>query len=71
MTNPYIAQDVLDQCREARRQGRTLEQLGGQLNCDPAHLARLLGVPDVKPAASNNAADGFDLWSCDRLDGQL
>lgn len=71
MTNPYIAQDVLDQCKEARRQGRTLEYLAGQIPCDPAHLARLLGVPSLEPIPTAAADDGFDLWAVDRLNEVL
>ena len=65
---PYIDQSTLDEAREARRQGRTLEQLAGQLRCDPAHLARLLGVATTTPAVEQPADY---LWSTDRLDGVL
>lgn len=68
MIDPYIAQDVLDQCREALRQGKTLEYLAGRVGCDPAHLARQLGVPAAKPIP---VADEPDLWSVDRLESQL
>lgn len=72
MSNPYIAQDVLDQCREALRQGRTLEFLAGQLRCEPEHLANMLGEPQWKAEpVTTQADDGFDLWAADRLDGQL
>ncbi len=69
MTNPYIDASTLDECREARRQGRTLEYLAGQLQCEPEHLATLLGEPAWKSEPSFD--DGFDLWSADRLDAVL
>ena len=69
---PYLAQDVLDEVREAWRQGRTLEFLAGQLRCDPEHLANLLGEPQWKSEpVSTPADDGFDLWAADRLESQL
>ena len=64
---PYIDGSTLNEAREALRQGRTLEALAGILRCSPEHLARLLGIPDVKPATSNDAETGFDLWAVDRL----
>lgn len=45
MSNPYIDASTLDQCREALRQGKQLDELAGKLRCDVAHLARLLGLP--------------------------
>ena len=69
MSNPYIAQDVLDQCREALRQGKTLETLAGILRCEADHLARLLGLPASPPAGAGNTE--FDLWSIDRLNEVL
>ena len=68
MSNPYIAQDNLDQCREAMRQGRSLEQLAGQLRCDPEHLARLLGLPAIKRSGPET---GCDLWRTDEVESQL
>jgi hypothetical protein len=65
----YIDGDTLDQCREALRQGRTLDSLAGQLRCSPEHLAKLLGISTApKPIP---AADEFDLFACDRLDAVL
>lgn len=66
MTNPYIAQDVLDQASEAIRQGRTLEDLASRLHCSPEHLARLLNLPALKPVPPNQDPD-FDLWAADKL----
>ena len=45
MSEPYIDGSTLDQCREALRQGKQLDELAGKLRCDVAHLARLLGLP--------------------------
>jgi len=70
MSNPYIAQDVLDQCLEAIRQGKTLDYLAGHLHCDTEYLGRLLQLPTAKPAAAADDDSG-DLWATDRLDGQL
>ena len=65
----YIDGDTLDQCREALRQGRTLESLASQLRCSPEHLARLLGISTgPKPIP---ATDEFDLFAADRLEGVL
>ena len=71
MTNPYIAQDILDQASEALRQGRTMESLAGQLRCSPEHLALLLNLPSLKPVPPDDADQGFDLFAADRLDGVL
>jgi hypothetical protein len=65
MTDPYIAQDILDQAAEAIRQGRRLEDLAGVLKCTPEHLARLLNLPSLKPVPTNQDQD-FDLWAVDR-----
>ena len=55
MTDPYIAQDILDQATEAIRQGRRLEDLAALLRCSPEHLARLLNLPST-PAAKRQRA---------------
>ena len=65
----YIDGDTLDQCREALRQGRTLDSLAGQLRCSPEHLAKLLGISTApKPIPTT---DEFDLFAVDRLEGVL
>ena len=69
MTNPYIAQDVLDQCREAMRQGQPIERIAGKLQMTPEHLRNMLGLPSSKPSPAKS--DGTDLFACDRLDAQL
>ncbi len=65
MTNPYIAQDVLDQAAEALRQGKTLECVASRLQCSPEHLSRLLGLPALQPAAADQDP-GIDLWRVDQ-----
>ena len=70
MSNPYIAQDVLDQCPEALLQGRTLEQLAGHLRCDTEYLGRLLQLPTSKPAQAADDQES-DLWRTNELDGLL
>ncbi len=70
MSNPYIAQDVLDQCREAIRQGKTLDYLAGHLRCEPGHLGNLLGLSQAKPVPATQSSE-FDLWRSDELQAQL
>ena len=64
----YIDSDTLDQCREAMRAGRTLEQLARQLRVAPEPLAKLLELPASK---TEPQTDEFDLWSADRLNEVL
>lgn len=71
MSLPYIDAGTLDEAHEALRQGKKLEALAGILRCDPDHLARLLNLPQVKPATSSNAESEFDLWAVDKLQAQL
>jgi len=70
MSNPYIAQDVLDQCPQAIRDGRSLEYLAARLRCTPEHLGQLLGLPSLKPVPT--ADQDFDLFEgSERLGAQL
>ena len=56
----------------SRGAGRTLDDLAGRQHfADTELLGRLLQLPTVNPAASNNVESEFDLWSVDRLDGVL
>ena len=67
MSLPYIAADIIDEARDLRRQGHSLESLATRIGISPDALATLLGEP-TKPAASHdNAESEFDLWACDRL----
>lgn len=56
---------TIDECREALRAGRTLDDPAGQLRCDPAHLARLLGI-QVQPTVNMVAEPSCDLWAADK-----
>jgi hypothetical protein len=67
----YIDADTLDQCREALRQGSTLENLAGQLRVDTAKLAELLGLPLLKPIPQDNRRSDLDVFAADRLEGVL
>ncbi len=71
MTNPYLAQDVLDQAAEALRQGKTLEFVAGRLHCSASHLASLLGLPSLQPVPTDDQDQGFDLWAADKLNEVL
>ena len=71
MSEPYIDGSTLDECREALRQGRKLEDLAGVLKCTPEHLRRLLGEPVWKQILHDNSGTDFDLFAADRLDGVL
>jgi len=66
----YIDQSTLDECREALRQGRTLEQLAGHLRVESDHLASLLGLT-AKPVPVQSQAAEFDLWRSDELNARL
>lgn len=65
----YLDADTISQCHQALRDGGTLDDLAGRLHFqDTELLGRLLQLPNVKPAASNNGADtSFDLWAADQL----
>ena len=67
MSEPYIDGSTLDECREALRQGKQLDELAGKLHCDPDHLARMLGLPALKPVPT----DEPDLWRVGEAEGQL
>ena len=65
----YLPGDVVDQCRDALRQGVQLSLLAERLGCSADVLARLLDVPPQKPAGgvcggSDSAA--ADLWADDQ-----
>lgn len=59
MSQKYLDDSYLDECIEAMRYGRTLDDLPGQLQCDPADLSRLPEASAVQPVAAD---DGPDLW---------
>ncbi len=68
----HIDQGTLDDCREALRHGRTMEQLAGMLRVDAGELSSLLTTPGAQPAKSRQPADdpGY-LWHADALDAVL
>ena len=65
----YLDGDTERQVRQALRDGKTLEYVAGYLHMDTELLGRLLQLPTVKTVEAGNTE--FDLWSVDRLDGQL
>lgn len=65
---PYIDQDTLDECREALRQGSTLDFLAGQMRMTPDTLANLLGIPQWKQIPVEPETD---LFALDRLEDVL
>lgn len=72
MSGHYLERDTIAQCHQFLHDGGTLDELSGRLHiADTELLGRLLQLPSVKPAASNNVESEFDLWSVDRLAAQL
>ena len=65
MRDPYLDGDVLDECREAHRQGKTLDFVAGRLHCSQSHLASLLGLPALQPVPTDDQDQDFDLWAFD------
>ena len=72
MSLPYIPADIIDEAKDRRRQGDSLEGLASRIGVSPEDLATLLGEPQWKqiPASEPNATE-FDLFAADRLDGVL
>ena len=62
--NPYIDSDTIDLCHQALRDGRTLDDLAVRLHVDTELLGRLLQLPSVKPAVTDEA----DLWRVPELE---
>lgn len=65
----YLPGDVVDQCKDALRQGVQLSLLAERLGCSADVLAKLLNVPAEKLAGgvcggSDSAA--VDLWADDQ-----
>ena len=60
------------QCHQFLHDGGELDELSGRLHIAGTELlGRLLQLPTVKQAASENVESEFDLWSVDRLEGVL
>ena len=64
---PYLDADTLDQCHQALRDGKSLDDLAGRLHFDTEYLGRLLQLPALRPGMT----DEPDLWRVDELDGVL
>ena len=69
MSNPYIDGSTLDQCSEALRQGKQLDELAGKLRCSVDHLRLVLGLPTLNLATSENT--DCDLWRVAEAERQL
>ena len=65
----YLDGDTADQCHQALRDGRTLEDVAGRLHMDTELLGRLLQLPTVQSDVAQ--PDPNYLWSADRLDAVL
>jgi len=61
----YLPGDVVDQCKDALRQGVQLSLLAERLGCSADVLARLLDVPPQKPAGGVCGGSDSDLWADD------
>ena len=67
MSRNYLDGSTLDECIEAIRQGRTLDDLAGRLHVDTEYLGRLLQLPTV-----NMVVQPADyLWHMNDLEAQL
>ena len=66
----YLDQDTADLCRDALRQGLSLDDLAGR-HVDTELLGRLLQLPACGPVPAADPELSVDLWAADRLDGQL
>jgi hypothetical protein len=71
MSLPYVPADIIDEARDRRRQGDSLEGLAGRIGISPEDLATLLGEPQWLQLQPQQTADDFDLFASDRLDGVL
>jgi len=68
----YVPGHVIDECRDLRRQGKTIEFLAGRIGgISPEVLAELLGEPIAKAIPVQADASEFDLWRSDELQAQL
>ncbi len=59
MSGLYIDASTLDECRDALRHGKKLEELADVLRCDPYDLSRLLGLPASQPETEQSEPDLF------------
>jgi len=70
MSLPYIDGHIINEARDRRRQGDSLETLASRIGISPENLATLLGEPAWRTVPEAQA-DDFDLFACDRLDALL
>jgi hypothetical protein len=71
MSLPYVPADIIDEARDRRRQGDSLESLASRIGVSPEDLATLLGEPTWKQIPKDTSSTDFDLFAADRLDGVL
>lgn len=69
MSLPYLSGDDRDEIERAKANGKTDDQIAGHYRISPDDLRRLMGWKSAKPAQQQ--LDEFDLFACDRLEGQL
>ena len=67
MSLPYLPGHIIDEARDLRRQGHSLESLASRLGIESEALGTLLGEPAWKTVPAEPAAGEFDLWAVDRL----
>ena len=73
MSLPYVPGHIIDEARDLRRQGFSLDTLASRIGVSAEELAMLLGEPVWKqlPADTEPQRAEFDLWAADRLHAQL
>jgi len=59
----YLDGDTIGQCRDAIRQGQSVESLAGRLGVEPAELQSLLGLPGAQRMRTLPAGGDVDLWA--------
>lgn len=64
----YIPGHVIDEAKDRRRQGDSVESLAARIGVPPEELAMLLREPVKRETV---AADEFDLFRVDELEAQL
>ncbi|MFO0429523.1 MAG: hypothetical protein ACK526_23350 [Planctomyces sp.] len=72
MSLPYVPADIIEEARDRRRQGDSLQVLASRIGINPEDLATLLGEPAWKQTPDGEpAADDCDLWAADNLNEVL
>lgn len=67
----YIPGHVIEEARDLRRQGHSLESLANRLGIEPEALGMLLGEPAKRELKAAADAAEFDLFRTEELDGVL